>query len=269
MATNADLPVLSPPRIRALALLADSTANPVEIAGVAASDPALTALVLRAANSAFSAPRQSVTRVHDAIVRIGLRETRQIVGAAVLKRAFRNLAKAGIDEDEAWRHVILCALLAEGVANHEPHTPIVRDSAFAAGLLHNIGRLQKASSDPRSYRLVVDLVRQGAESLDAEREVFGSDHLAWGDSVAQACRLPAEIRRAITTHHQEPPSDDPLGAAVARAHQISFELGVGNGLLNTESAPGELSRRDHGLVAALGGAEALLLHIESFRNSVA
>ena len=272
METTLELPVLSQARLRALALLADATANPVEIASVVGSDPALTALALRAANSAFSAPRDRVTRVHDAVVRIGMLETRQIIAAAVLTRAFRNLQRAGIDEREMWRHAILCALLAEGITNQAPNTQLVRDAAVAAGLLHDVGRLQEASSDPRGYRRVVELVSDGAAPLDAEREVFGSDHLEWGDAVAGACRLPADVRSAIVEHHEAVTEDrareHPLSEAVARAHGASFALGVGNGLPQIGPAPGDLSTADRRLVVALGGAEELLARIESFRQAV-
>ena len=124
--TTLELQVLSQARLRALVLLSDASAHPVEIASVAGSDPALTALMLQAANSAFSAPRDRVNSVHDAIVRIGTRDARRILGTAVLTRSFRSLLRAGLDERSVWRHAILCALLAEGLTNLEPHTPPVR-----------------------------------------------------------------------------------------------------------------------------------------------
>jgi putative nucleotidyltransferase with HDIG domain len=254
--TTLDLPVLSPPRLRALAMLADESVHPVEVAGVVKSDPALTILVIRAANSALSYP----------IVRIGLRETRQIVGAAAVRQSFRNIDKAGLDGEELWRHVILCAVLAEGMTRIEPNVQIVRDSAFTAGLLHDVGRLQLASRHPLRYRRAVDLVREGAEPIEAEHEALEGDHAQWGDEVARVCRLSDEIRAAIGNHH-DAASGDRLTQAVTRSRGIAHALGVGDGL-PAAGTPPALDRDDRRLVESLGGERALLDHVESFRRTI-
>jgi putative nucleotidyltransferase with HDIG domain len=264
--TTLDLPVLSPPRLRALAMLADESVHPVEVAGVVKSDPALTILVIRAANSALSYPRDPITRIEQAIVRIGLRETRQIVGAAAVRQSFRNIDKAGLDGQELWRHVILCAVLAEGMTRIEPNVQIVRDSAFTAGLLHDVGRLQLASRHPLRYRRAVDLVREGAEPIEAEHEAIEGDHAQWGDEVARVCRLSDEIRAAIGNHH-DAASGDRLTQAVTRSRGIAHALGVGDGL-PAAGTPPALDRDDRRLVESLGGERALLDHVESFRRTI-
>ena len=264
--TTLELPVLSPPRLRALAMLSNESAHPVEVASVVKSDPALTTLVMRAANSALSSPREKITRVEQAIVRIGLDEARKIVGAAAVRQSFRNLDASGIDDEELWRHVILCAVLAEGMTRLEPNTLIVRDSAFTAGLLHDAGRLLLASRQPLLYRRALDRMREGADAVAAERELLDGDHLAWGDEVARGCRLPDEIRTAIAGHH-DATSTDPLTAAVVRARGIARALGVGDGLPG-DAEPPALARADQRLVDTLGGATALLEHVESFRRTI-
>ena len=67
-----ELPTLPLPRVRALALLSDEAVGVTEIAEVVASDPGLTVAVLRAANSAISAPTSRVRSTSQAIIRIGL-----------------------------------------------------------------------------------------------------------------------------------------------------------------------------------------------------
>ena len=265
--TTLDLPVLSPARLRALAMLSNESAHPVQVARVVKSDPALTTLLMRAANSALSYPREKITRVEQAIVRIGLVETRKIVGAATVKQSFRNLEMATVDGEELWRHVILCAVLAEGVNRLEPNTQTVRDSTFTAGLLHDIGRLFLASRQPLLYRRALDRVREGAPAIAAERELLDGDHLAWGDEVGRLCRLPDETRVAIAGHH-DPASADPLTAAVVRARDISLALGVGDGLPAASAEAAPLPHADRRLVETLGGASALLEHVESFRSSI-
>ena len=75
----------------------------VEVAAIAAvveSDPAITTALLRAANSAASAPINRVTAAERAVMRIGLRGTPRIVAGTILHSSFGDLERAGIDLDE-------------------------------------------------------------------------------------------------------------------------------------------------------------------------
>ena len=265
--TSVELPVLSPSRLRALALLADESAHPVQIAGVVKSDPALTTLVLRAANSALSFPRERITRIEQAIVRIGLRETRQIVGAAAVRESYRLVEMAGLHEGETWRHAILTAVLAEGLTTLEPNTQGVRDSAFTVGLLHDVGRLQQASQHPLLYRRVVEAVSEGADPIEEERRNFDIDHAALGGEIGRACRFGSEIESAIATHHDPDPGDR-LALAVTRARDLAHALGVGDGLVPALEEPPALAPDEKRVVDSLGGASALLRHVESFRQTI-
>ena len=123
---------------------------------VVEGDPALTAAVLRAANSALSAPIEPIANAHEAILRVGLETARQVMLAALLSFAFDRLDDAGLDVQDLWCHLLATALLAEQLASDED-----RNMAFVAGLLHDIGRLSMAAQNPARYRQVVELVRHG------------------------------------------------------------------------------------------------------------
>ncbi len=69
------LPVLPPARARAITILSVNAPDPGEVTEIVSSDPALAAAVIRAANSAWSAPRTAVHSVDRAIIRIGPHRT--------------------------------------------------------------------------------------------------------------------------------------------------------------------------------------------------
>ena len=89
------LPMLPPARARAITILSVSAPDPLEAIDIVSSDPALATAVIRASNSAWSAPRTAVHAVDRAIIRIGPKETQQIVGAAVLTSTSEELEAAG------------------------------------------------------------------------------------------------------------------------------------------------------------------------------
>ena len=262
MTSVIDLPTLPIPRARALALLADDDAPMTAISQVIDSDPGLTAAVLRAANSASSAPRSRIRTSNQAIVRIGLSATRRIVTGAVVSQAFSDVERAGIDVDALWQHVIATALLADAAARRAPGQSV----AFTAGLLHDAGRMAMACHDPQRYARVVQVAAKGVPAEQAESVLFGATHSQWGARLARGWRLPEEITEAIVDHHSE--ECDGLGAAVCRARRISRALGIGDGVVpapagvSEDGATGPEASRD------LRGARALLSSVEWYRGAI-
>ncbi|MSQ31493.1 MAG: HDOD domain-containing protein [Dehalococcoidia bacterium] len=82
-------------------------ASLAELAAVVETDPAAAAAILRAANSVASAPADRIGRVGEAIVRMGIEDTRSILVALMLRDASGEaLERSGLDLDELWRHLI-------------------------------------------------------------------------------------------------------------------------------------------------------------------
>jgi putative nucleotidyltransferase with HDIG domain len=224
-----ELPVLPSAHARVLSILGQQVASISEIVLVVESDPALTASVLRTANSAASAPVTRINTANNAIIRIGLSMTRRILTGAVLKETFRSLEQSGIDVDELWRHLLSTALLAESEAPDAAE----RTAAFTAGLLHDVGRLAMATSAPEEYRGVLERVRRGGNAAEAERSIFGVDHIEWGVEVGRAWEFPDDIVEAIALHHEGGP---PLAERTRRAREASDRLGTGDGLVPAHPA---------------------------------
>lgn len=233
MRFSPEVPVLPQGRMRAFDLLRDEDGATDEITDAIHSDPALTAAVLLAANSALSAPVDRVGDVGQAIVRVGRETTRQIVSGAMLKATFA-ISSSVIDVDELWRHVVTTAMLAQdalpGAAGRD---------AFTAGLLHDVGRMAMVSQAPLGYRRVSELGERGVSVIAAERGIFGIDHAAIGLEVAQTWQLPEEIVSAIGSHHTAGEAAAGEGASLARAvcaaRDQAWEMGVGDGVRTPET----------------------------------
>ena len=261
-----NLPVLPLPQARALTLLQQDEPQISQISETVQTDPSMTSAVLRAANSAASAPVNWVDSADRAIVRIGLDTTRRIVTGMVLVSSFSELQKSGLDIDQLWGHAMACAVITD----QEQRASNGGSGGFTAGLLHDIGRMAMAQGEPELYAEVVRLVRdEDADPRQAETHVLGYDHQESGAQIAAAWNMPDEIVEAIGDHHGGTAS--PLARAVHSARGLAHALGYGDGL-----APGhevhegeiELDRDGKLLLSSVGGVESLHNRVDWFKNAL-
>jgi putative nucleotidyltransferase with HDIG domain len=259
------LPVLPVPHARALALLEDPDTEIPELAETVASDPALTTAVLRAANSAASAPINRVVEADQAIMRIGLDSTRRLIAGTVVGTTFNDVRRAGIDAEELWGHLIACALLTDQALRTDKENR----GGFAAVLLHDLGRMAMAQSEPERYSKVVSLAADGADARSIEIDIFGYDHQEFGQRIAEAWKLPDAIVDAVGDHHEGGRSA--LARAVRNSRWLAVRVGFGDGLCAASMFPEsalELGREEKMLLSAVGGEEALHNRVEWFRHSI-
>jgi HD-like signal output (HDOD) protein len=261
MTAAIEIPTLPVAQVRALSLISNVSPSFEELGAVVDADPALTAALLRAANSAISSPVDRVRTARIAMVRIGASESRRLVMSIALSQSFGSIAESHIDEAELWRHLIATGLLADATAWGE----VRHSEAFTAGLLHDLGRLAMAAQDPKRYAKVVDLARRGTPALEGERTVFGMNHCQWGESIGRAWGFPGEIVDAIGGHHASSQSD--LAWVVTRARELAASLGIGDGLVPPEP-PGPGSEASMlPVIEELGGEEAVMQRVEWYSGA--
>jgi len=228
---------------------AGPAAAPGELAALIARDPPLTAKLLSLANA--SAPGRSATAA-SAVGQVGA----DAVRSAVLST--KALAPPPAGDDEAlygagfWRHCLAVASAARMLAERV-NPGLDGEEVFAAGLLHDIGKLVLASLAPKSYARALAAARGGNGNLaDHEKEILGVDHLVAGRRLAQRWNLPRAIENVIWLHHQPseavPPSvgEADLVRIVALADAIARRRRIG-------LSPGRSSRATYeGLCSRLG-----------------
>ncbi len=264
--TSARVPVLSPAQTQSVSLIMSKDATISELAAVIETDPALSLALLRFANSALGAPVQRVVRISDAIVRLGLEDTRRVVlGIVMQQTAGAELEESGIDQDELWRHLVATAILADAVTSVDRSLREVRPLAFSAGLLHNIGRLALATASPAHFRRVLRRVRIGEDVLEAERTEFNTDHAELGVEIAVAWGLPAELHPAIGSHHERGTG---VVEAVYRARQLVEAIGIGDGVTPAVSCSFTESMEDAIAVMHVGGVAQIHERVDWFRGAL-
>ena len=191
-----------------------------------AADQVLAARTLRVANSAFYGLQGKINSIQEAIVVLGFRAVRSLVISAAAVCAMNALKSANdFAPRRFWRHSIGTAVAARQLAQMTGHNP---DSAFAAGLLHDIGQLVLAVALPKHYNAVIAWrERNGTLLTTAEQTVLNCTHTEAGQLLASRWKLPDIITESITLHHRpEEATADSLAGLVHVANALAHGLGL-------------------------------------------
>lgn len=167
-------------------------------------DPAVSLRVLRHANSAVFNRLEKVESIQQAVMYLG---TDVVYGLALCVCVREGLLKSFESGDpvvrEIWRHSLACACAAKLLA--ERCHPKLIGVSFAAGLLHDCGKLALLAADGDGYAaLLGDEFLVGDRLLKRERETCGIDHCLAGKWLLEGWKLPAAFVHAAWMHHHAP-----------------------------------------------------------------
>jgi len=109
-----------------------------QVALAVSADPAIAAKLVRACNSPLYRGFSDIRSVREAVVRLGMKTTRQLVTVFSMREVFKTRQKAlQAEMENLWRHsrevAALCWVLADHATSLDP------EEALLAGLLHDIG----------------------------------------------------------------------------------------------------------------------------------
>lgn len=192
------LPTFPAVASRLIEEVARPDATSEEIGRILANDPALTARTLRLANSDFYGFPRKVGSIDLAVLVLGPSTMRDLVLTSSVVQTF---GQAGTALEGLWNHSMACGIAARALAERCRYR--LTGDAYAAGLLHDIGKVVLRQNDPERFDAVLALCRaQHVPGDDAERGLYGSDHAEVGGWLAERWGLPAEIVEAIACHHR-------------------------------------------------------------------
>ena len=189
--------------IRMLTLLSSDDWSIQAVVSTAALDAALTARILRSANSAASISVAPVTTLEESTMRLG---ATAVVKLAIGSAIRRYMSAPQTEDDTAkeqalWRQSVATALAADQIATLS--SAKIPPEAYTVALLSDIGRLVLARYlDTRTLSLLGRAVTNGNQNpLAAERELLGVDHAELGALIADHWKLPSLIVDGIRHHH--------------------------------------------------------------------
>ncbi|HEV7815824.1 MAG TPA: HDOD domain-containing protein [Janthinobacterium sp.] len=194
-----DLPSLPAVVAELLACSAQEDFDLQALADKISLDQALAAKTLRLANSSFYGMQSQVTNMRQAIAVLGLRSVRMLVAACAVTGSFAPVPGSSFDFQLFWRHSVGTAVVARALA---PHLGLDPESAFIAGLLHDLGCLVLATGQAQANEAVLAYrAEHDCQLVEAEQAVLGFDHAQVGSALVAHWKFPAEIQAAVAAHH--------------------------------------------------------------------
>ena len=233
VASIKDLVTLPDVAMRIARMVNDPNSSAADIGREVSKDPALTARLLRIANSPALGQNGKIATISRAITLLGVRQVRDLTVGLTAVRTFDGIGNELVTMASFWRHSVLCAVAATQIAERRKGSR--DDSPFIAGLLHDIGQLVLYSRAPELARRALLMSVDDPDDLGlyvCEREVMGFDHAAVGVALARNWGLPLALQECIEFHHEpERAPSHPLEAAtihVANSVAVLAEIGSGD-----------------------------------------
>lgn len=211
--------------MRVLELGQDPEVSLGEVAKVINLDPALSAKMLRMANSPLYARQRKTENLRQAITLFGLEGTITLALGFSVVNNLSEKRNDHFDYPQFWRRSLAAATCAQ-VLSEQLALPN-REDMFLAGLLQDIGMMALVRAIPELYhgvistRLSHDRIRLG------EREQLGVDHAEIGAWLLQKWNFPDNLH-ALVLYSHDPEAVDltawPLLEQQVRIIALSSEM---------------------------------------------
>ena len=184
---------------RVQAVADDRGASLDDLERVVGTDPALSAAVLRLANSAFFGLRRRVGDLRQAILVLGFRATRDLALALALSALGRSQHPL---RTELWDQALRGAAAARAIASRT-HGAVTPGDAFVAALLRDLGRVLLLELEGAPYG---DIEDTGAGLVATELVTYAVDHAELGAACLGRWGIPPATCDAVGAHHAASPA---------------------------------------------------------------
>jgi diguanylate cyclase (GGDEF)-like protein len=215
---------------RIMQLYRSPKAPPIEaFAEVLIADASLSSKVLELANSAWFCPSKPITRVSEALKRIGLNNLLPLLFGLSLAGIFNKADLAADERTAMWQTALLKGMLARQWAKWRKIDQ--QEEAFLCGVLQDIALPAMIAADRSASPELSGVIDLGDEAR-AEREalLYGADHAGFGGIICNRLNLYVQ---ATATHHA------PRGPVLPEEYR-----GITPGLQLAAAVPHAMTRLD-------------------------
>lgn len=199
------------------------------ISRIVSQDPILTMKVLRMVNSAFYGFPQEIEDIPQAILIIGMQQLNDLVLANTVISLFEKSESKLFSMKEFWEFSVASGLSCRIIG--ELSNERFSERLFVSGLLHNVGRLVMAITQPglliKARHVSID---KGIPMHEAENLVFGFNNEDMNFHLMNSWSIPSSISD-IASHYMDPENsaDHSKEALIVKiSHSLAQSLSLGN-----------------------------------------
>ncbi len=197
-----------------------------DVASILSEDPAMSVKVLKLTNSAFYGLSREIEAVKEAVVIVGMEAVKNLVLSASVLDMFKGDELDQEFQERFWRHSLATAVASRFLARTLRNRGIVDpDSAFSAGLLHDVGKMVLCCFLPEEFERFRESRSADQSSPDhvLEDQTLGFSHAQIGGFLATQWKLPERLIDAISFHHHPQLSEfeEPIAHIVHLANHVA------------------------------------------------
>ena len=178
-------------------LLRDPNADQSDLVSLLKVDSALTARIIRLANSAYYGARQPSGTLSEAVSRLGFREVYRVTSLAISSNVLGGALPAyHLEAGELFERSLACAtLLAE--LPESTKDPVDAETRYTVGLLHSVGKIVVNHFFLQRGMEVYSDNPDDEMTPEEERSLLGFDHAEAGAAALRKWHFPDNICEAI------------------------------------------------------------------------
>lgn len=233
-----NLPVLPQIVSQVLKLADNPEASPKDMERIVDRDAAITAKVLRVANSSYYGMNNCAS-TGRAISMLGMNTVRSLVVGIAYQQIIAGRSFAShFNKLEFWRHSLGVATCARILGKLK--APMQAEELYVAGMMHDVGMLVLDRFHPLELDKTVKFAMEEGMCLhQAEQLMFGFDHTQVGAMLAEKWGMTKTIADAVRFHHDPRSADESQisTAIIAIANLLAHQCGLTN---NVPGQPNEL-----------------------------
>jgi HD-like signal output (HDOD) protein len=186
---------------KVLALLDDPDCGVSDLSDIIRHEPALTANLLKLANSAYFGLPGKLNDAKQAIVYLGMSQVVDLVLLVSCSNSFSGSHEGyGLKAGELWKSAVSGAIIANDLAQLKG---LKQGSLiFTGSLLRDIGKVVLDQFiNPAISKIMDRVTDQSITFAEAERQVLGFDHVQVGAMVAKNWNFPDALQCVIRYYH--------------------------------------------------------------------
>lgn len=182
-------------------LVESKTSSAADLHRVIKADPALSARLLKLVNSAYYGLPGQVASLEKAVILLGVTAVKNLAIAASIEQIYKRIKLAGpFSGRDLWVHCLAVAAAARSLGQRINMSRL--DEVFMAGLMHDLGLLAAAQTEPHDFAQVIHVCTTSQQRWQAaELEILGIEHGAAGARLAEKWHFPPDMIGLLVSHH--------------------------------------------------------------------
>jgi HD-like signal output (HDOD) protein len=234
------LPTIPPVLTGIIALIDDDRAGAKKLVELIERDQALTARLLRLANSAFFGQARKVSTIPRAVLLLGFSTVRNLaLGVKVWDTLGTGVSRKELEA--LWTHAVQVAAAARVLARQQRQ--VNPDEAFTTGLLHDVGQLVLALRFKELYWETASKATSTEHRVGLEQSTLASTTPRWDRGCSRRGTFPPSWWKAVRRHH-DTEAKTGLAGVIQISSRLAHRTDFGTGTVSDDGAAIPAGGRD-------------------------